>query len=316
VAGTDLERAVGVIARECLAVREGEEVLVIADTETRELGEALRDGAAAEGADAVLALMDPRATDGTEPPAAIAAAWVKADAFLAPTSRSLSHTNARNAASGAGCRGATLPGATADILGRMLTGDFGAVRARSRAVADLLDAADAAHVTCPLGTDLTFDLTERAGISDDGDLSAPGAFGNLPCGEGFIAPIGATGRMFASSLARIGIAGEPSELTLDGRLTGASGEAGARLLEMLDAPGPDGRNVAELGIGTNDRAGLTGNILEDEKILGTAHVAFGASIAIGGTVSVPIHLDCVILDATVVVGETTVVEAGRFVLDA
>ena len=56
------------------------------------------------------------------------------------------------------------------------------------------------------------------------------------------------------------------------------------------------------GSGTNDRATLTGNVLEDEKILGTVHVAFGASAGIGGTVSVPIHLDVVVLDATLQIG--------------
>jgi len=66
-------------------------------------------------------------------------------------------------------------------------------------------------------------------------------------------------------------------------------------------------------VGANDRATLTGNVLEDEKILGTAHVAFGASAAIGGTVSVPIHLDVVVLDATLEIGSTRVLDAGRFV---
>jgi leucyl aminopeptidase (aminopeptidase T) len=69
--------------------------------------------------------------------------------------------------------------------------------------------------------------------------------------------------------------------------------------------------VAELGVGTNERAGLTGNILEDEKMLGTVHVAFGASAGIGGTVSVPVHLDCVVLDATLEVDGETLLDAGR-----
>ena len=68
---------------------------------------------------------------------------------------------------------------------------------------------------------------------------------------------------------------------------------------MLTAHGKDGTSVAELGIGTNEEATLTGNVLEDEKILGTCHVAFGASAAIGGTVQVPVHLDCVVLEPTV-----------------
>ena len=72
----------------------------------------------------------------------------------------------------------------------------------------------------------------------------------------------------------------------DGRLAGAdgAGDASARFLALLDAHGPLGRNLAEIGVGTNDRARVTGNILEDEKILGTTHVAFGASAGIGGTV--------------------------------
>ena len=87
-----------------------------------------------------------------------------------------------------------------------------------------------------------------------------------------------------------------------------------RLLAALRAAGDDGPNLAELGIGTNERATLTGNILEDEKILGTVHVAFGASAGIGGTVSVPVHLDCLILEPTLHIGSTRVLDRGAFLL--
>jgi leucyl aminopeptidase (aminopeptidase T) len=49
--------------------------------------------------------------------------------------------------------------------------------------------------------------------------------------------------------------------------------------------------------------------------MGTIHVAFGASAGIGGTVSVPIHLDAVVLDATLEIDGRRVLETGRFVLD-
>jgi leucyl aminopeptidase (aminopeptidase T) len=100
----------------------------------------------------------------------------------------------------------------------------------------------------------------------------------------------------------------------DGRLAEASDEWGARWTALMDAAGTQGRNLAELGVGTNERATLTGNILEDEKMLGTVHVAFGASAGIGGTVAVPVHLDCLIADATLDVGGTRVLDGGRFVL--
>ena len=313
---TGLARAVRTVVRRCLAVAPGEDVVVVVDEPLQDVGEALRREAQAAEGDAVLAVMSPRENHGVEPPAPIAAALAACDVFIAPTSRSLSHTHARKRATDAGARGATMPTVTADMLARLMDADFDLLRARSRAVAELLSAADEARVTCPRGTDLHLDLEGREGIVDDGDLTAPGSFGNLPCGEGFIAPCGGEGTVATRSLASIGLVqGHPAHLTIEGgRLTKATGPEGERLYELLTGAGELGTNLAELGVGTNERARLTGNILEDEKMLGTVHVAFGASAGIGGTVSVPIHLDVMVTDATLVVDGTTVLDAGRYVL--
>jgi leucyl aminopeptidase (aminopeptidase T) len=312
----DLGPAVTTVITGCLGVQAGEEVLVVVDAGTRPIGEALREASAAAGADAVLAVMDERATDGTEPPRTIAAALSECDVFIAPTSRSLSHTQARKRASDVGARGATMPGVTEDMLARVMTVDFALMAARSNALAALLDTGTLAHLTCPRGSDFTIDLSGRSGIADDGDLTTRGAFGNLPCGEGFIAPAGGEGQIVASSLAPVGLSDEPATLTVtDGRIVSARAGLGPAFLERLKAHGELGTNLAELGIGTNDRARLTGNVLEDEKILGTVHVAFGASAGIGGTVSVPIHLDAVVLDASLRVDGLPVLDRGRFVLD-
>ena len=108
---------------------------------------------------------------------------------------------------------------------------------------------------------------------------------------------------------------EPVQLTIrDGHLVEASGPEGESLMELLTVHGPDATNVAELGIGTNEKAILTGNILEDEKIIGTAHVAFGASAAIGGNVQVPVHLDVVCLRPEVTVDGTPVVLEGKLLV--
>ena len=53
-------------------------------------------------------------------------------------------------------------------------------------------------------------------------------------------------------------------------------------------------NLAELGIGTNEAAKDTANILEGEKILGTCHIAFGDNKGFGGTVSAPFHRDYIV----------------------
>jgi leucyl aminopeptidase (aminopeptidase T) len=312
----DLGPAVNAVVRRCLKIQPGEDVLVVVDPATRAIGEQLRTEAAAVGADAVLAVMDEREMDGTEPARPIAAALRACDAYIAPTSRSISHTKARKRATDEGARGATMPGVTEDMLARVMAVEFDVMAARSQAVAAALTDADVAHVSCPLGTDITHELTGRHAVSDDGDLSAPGAFGNLPCGEGFIAPMSGDGRIIASSIGNLGISEEPAALTVErGHIVGAERGLGPRLLELLRAHGEPGTNVAELGVGTNDRAQLTGSVLEDEKILGSVHIAFGASAGIGGTVSVPIHLDVVILEASLELDGRAVLEAGSFVLD-
>jgi leucyl aminopeptidase (aminopeptidase T) len=312
-----LEQAVGTVVERCLRVQAGETVLVVADPDSIAIGEALLSAARAAGGDAVLTILPPNPARGTEPPAPVAAALAAADVFIAPCLPSLSHTSARKRACELGHRGATLPGVTAGMLARLMSTDFDALAARCRAVAGLLSDAGEARMTCPHGTDVRLDLRGRAAISDEGDLGAAGAFGNLPCGEGFVSPVGGEGTIATSSLGLVGLTREPVLLAVrDGRLAGAggSGDDAEQYLAMLDAHGPLGRNLAELGVGTNDRATLTGNILEDEKILGTAHIAFGASAGIGGTVTVPVHLDVVVTEPTLWIGETQVLDAGRWLL--
>src|SRR5438874_8133247 len=133
------------------------------------------------------------------------------------------------------------------MLARVMAVDFDTMAARSSAVAALLEDASEAHVSCPRGSALTLDLTGRAGIADDGDLTAPGAFGNLPCGEGFIAPAGGEGVLMASSIASLGLvpSDEPARLTVaGGRLAAAETAAGERLLELLREHGEAGTNLA------------------------------------------------------------------------
>jgi leucyl aminopeptidase (aminopeptidase T) len=315
---SDLERAITAVVRECLGVGEGEEVMVICNPATQELGERLRDEAEAAGADAILTVMAERASHAAEPPAPVAAAMREADVVLAPTVQSLSHTAARKAATEAGARIATLPGVTEEMLARVMSADMEGLRRKGKAVTERLTNAPEARITCANGSDLRLGLEGRDAIVDAGELTAPGAFGNLPCGEGFIAPVEGTaeGRLVVDgSIAEIGEVGTPVELTVaEGHLVAASGGEGKRLMELLTAGGPGGTNVAELGIGTNEKAILTGEVLEDEKILGTCHVAFGASAAIGGTVQVPVHLDCVVIRPSVTADGEAIVRDGELVV--
>jgi aminopeptidase len=311
-----LDNAVSTVIRDCLGLEPSEEVLVICNPITEELGDLFRINAQGDGGDATLAVISERDSHAAEPPQVVAAAMLAADIVLAPTIQSISHTEARKAATDAGARVASMPGVTAEMLARVMGADMRLLRRRGGELARMLGAGGEARITCPRGSDLRMGLQDRTAIVDAGQLNKRGAFGNIPCGEAFIAPVEGTGEgtlVVDGSIAGIGKVAEPVKLDVEaGNLTAASGPEGALLLNMLDEEGgPEGANLAELGIGTNEAAILTGSILEDEKILGTAHVAFGASKAIGGTVQTEVHLDCVVLEPTVEVDGETIVEGGK-----
>jgi leucyl aminopeptidase (aminopeptidase T) len=313
---SDLDRAMKSVVRDCLGVKDGEEALVVCNPVTQRLGERLREEAADVGADAVLTVITERASHAAEPPRTVAEAMAVADVVLAPTVQSLSHTAARKRASENGARCGTMPGATEDMIARVMSADMEGLRRKGHAVAEVLDKASEGHITDSNGTDLRLDLAGRDAIPDAGELTEPGAFGNLPCGEAFLSPADGSGTLVIDgSMAGVGIVDEPVELVVEGgHLTSARGGQGMTFMGLLTDHGEDGTNIAELGVGTNEKAKLTGAVLEDEKILGTIHIAFGASAGIGGTVQVPVHLDCVVMKPTLELDGETIVRDGELLV--
>ncbi len=305
--------------RDCLGVKAGEQVVVITDAGTKEVGVSLWEQAKEAGAEAILVEIIPRRVHGEEPPPVVAELMRHADVVLAPTSKSLSHTKARREANASGTRIATLPSITADIAARTLDADYPGIARLSEQVASVLSGGKRAHLTTELGTDLIMDIEGRQGEPDTGLYTEPGAFGNLPAGEAYIAPVEGTSSgvvIIDGAIAGIGLLDEPVRLVVEkGYAVRIEGGAGARQLEEMLAPfALEGRNIAELGIGTNDRARLTGIILEDEKVLGTAHLALGNNASFGGKVTVGIHLDGILTKPTLEVDGKVIMREGVLIL--
>jgi leucyl aminopeptidase (aminopeptidase T) len=297
-------------------VRAGERVLVLWSAPQAAVAAAIAAAATARGARVQRTLFD-AAEEFAEPPAEVADSMKAADAVFAVTQGSVSHTAGRRAATAAGTRIASLAGITSAMFARAVDVDYSVLTRDGDFLARMLTAAAEVHLTSESGTDLTISIVGRVGRNDDGDLRAPGAFGNLPAGEAYIAPCedGASGLVVADgSLLESGLLREPVELRLrDGVLESASGAVGAALLRTLDAAGPTGRRIAELGIGTNPAARIVGEVLEDEKVRGTVHVAFGASAGIGGTNVAAVHVDAVIRQPTLEIGGVRVLDRGRLI---
>ncbi|AZQ14796.1 aminopeptidase [Halorubrum sp. PV6] len=304
---SDLTAAAETAVEQCLDVSPGESVVVVTDDKREPIGEALYEAASAVTADATILRYPPADQHGTEPPAPVAAAMEASDAFLAPTTKSLSHTRARGRACDAGARGATLPGITESVFTTGLDADYAAIDdACDDALAAVGDA-DEIRVTSPAGTDITFELGDREWLADTGMVHAPGDFSNLPAGEVFIAPESATGTYVVDgTMMPHGLLGEGEALAFevdDGLVTSVSDEAVREELATAAASvGDAAYNLAELGIGTNVGVEeLVGSVLLDEKAAGTVHIAIGDNAGIGGDTDAPVHLDGILRDPTVYV---------------
>jgi len=313
---SDLKEAARVAVTQCLGARKGEKMLVITDEPLREIGFAFFDAGREAGCEAILCEIIPRRNSGEPPPEPIPEFWKRFDLFVAPTSRSLTHTRARKEASEAGVRGATLPGITPDTMARCLAADYQAIAERSLRLARILSAGSVARVTSQAGTDITLSIAGREGIADTGLLTQKGAFGNLPAGEAFLAPVEGTAEgviVVDGSLGDTGVLDEPITLLVkEGFVTEIRGGRKAeQVRRLLEPHGRDAFNIAELGVGTNDRARLVGNVLEDEKVMGTLHIAVGNNAFMGGRVNVPSHHDGVLLSPDLLVDGREVMRAGK-----
>jgi leucyl aminopeptidase (aminopeptidase T) len=111
----------------CLGIQAGEVVSIVtdsADPDRIEIARVFWEEARVKGAEVILAEMLPRKNSGEEPPAPIAQLMAESKVVLCPTTKSLSHTQARRIASARGARSASLPTITKEMVVRCLTADY------------------------------------------------------------------------------------------------------------------------------------------------------------------------------------------------
>lgn len=217
------------------------------------------------------------------------------NAIIALSNYSTSHTRFRDYLTRVkGVRYASMPLFEKSMLHCSMTADWKEVEARTLRLVELMRDGQTVFITSHNGTSITFSMKGREPKPDTGIITKPGSFSNLPAGEAFLAPVEGTAEgTLVLEWAPTRKLKKPVSLTVkNGRVVEASGEAefSQDLMEKIGL-NPLIGNIAELGIGTNDKAERPDNILETEKILGTVHIALGDNSSFGGKVSVPFHQD-------------------------
>jgi len=236
---------------------------------------------------------------------AVIARWQEdaVDAVVALANYSTSHTRFRDLLTRVcGARYASMPLFDVSMLEGPMNPDWKRLAARSREIASRVRKAEGVEITTGNGTRISFSIRGRKVLADTGILTRPGSFGNLPAGEVFLAPLEGTAEgKLVLDWAPTRQLESPVTLTVrKGLVESISGdEEFADQLREKVSEKAENRNIAELGIGTNERAKRPDNILESEKIMGTVHIALGDNSSFGGKVQTPFHQDFVFFKPTV-----------------
>lgn len=289
-----------------LGLQTGDRALLVFDDSTTNIAEALGAAAVKLGIEIEARQIEPTGGHGRDPDPETMSSMLRHKVVICPTRYSLTHCAAATAAREAGARIATLPGIDNNLFATGLLIDPVELRRVGQQWIDRLSSASRIRVVSPGGTDIEFGVSTYSWKNDDALIVEPGTGGNLPGGEVFIAPDKNSGEgviVFDGSIGSMDWERDksPARITVrDGRAIEFEGARGLELREILAGGGGKGFLLAEFGIGTNPELEISGNLLGDEKVRGTIHLAFGNNRGFGGDNDAPVHIDGLVLNPEII----------------
>lgn len=305
---------------QCTNVQPGESVLIVADAPMVPIAQAVAAASRERRAEPVIAIIDQRASDSTEPPKAVAEAMKASNVIFSAVSISITHTRAMKDAVAAGGRAIALTAVSEEMMLRGgLEADFDEVKVTCKAVGERMAWAKEAHITSELGTDLTFRVEGRR-VNVMPCVVEPGEFSPAPTAEVNFSPIEGTANGVIVADASIpylgiGLLRQPVRFTVrNGFIEDIEGGDPAQVATLKSAwekqADPNVYNVAEMGIGMNPKCRFTGLMLEDEGVLGSIHIGTGTNITLGGTIKAKSHYDLIMSKPTLRLDGELLIERG------
>ena len=320
---TRMAFAANMLVNQVLGLKRGETVLIVTDTDRpRIITQAIAYSAISAGGEVVVVTMEPQQIGGQEPPAAVAAAMAAVQVVINQSPYSLPHTAAVREAIKHGVRIANLRNVTEEMMVEGgITADYHQVKKVTENLARLLTEADVIRMTTPEGTDFTMRTMGRKAIAQSGFVTRPGELSGLPDGEATLAPLeGVTEGVVVSPYIadQIGQITEPFRMEITkGRITGITGGKQAMELKgILEKRDEAGYNAAsQFALGTNPACLVIPNTREVAKKLGTAHIAIGDNISLGGQSKSTFHIDFVFLNPSVYLDGKCILKDGEYRID-
>jgi leucyl aminopeptidase (aminopeptidase T) len=308
--------------RQLVRPREGEPLLIIADTSNHmELTEALLAAGLRSGADCQLMVKN-RFRQGTESrPGPVLSAAIRASRLMLSLCGGIVRAPATIEARAAGARllSTELDGIEDYAIRALLDVDQGAMIRNGERVMRLWDEATTCRVTSPQGTDVSFQLRPRRSIVGDGALSEDGEVDFFPGVQVSIAPVEETinGTIVVDASDSVQrVVGTPYVFQLrDGRVVNVEGgrEANAVRNWMQTRNDPTIYRLSHFSIGLNPQAGISGTMIEDERMLTAVDFGFGyQDPKFNGTIPLsPYHLDVMLATPTILLDHTEMSGGGK-----
>lgn len=310
------EKIVKVVVDKILGLKKGEKFLVVTDKVKEKLAREFYDYGE-EITESELIVMEPLKMHGEEPLPEVGAKMLCSEVLFLLTDKSLSHTSAVRKAIAKGARGISSPNMFEDILERCVDIDYTELEEVHEWLREILVGSEEIRVMTDLGTEVKFSVSEVHGYPEHLLKRKKGAFGNLPTGEVDSGVKRVEGKIVIDgSLPFLGLLNEEIVLEVVGGFAKIVSEnkSSLKLKKILDEVGEEAYKIAEFGIGTNPAAKVTGRVIEDEKVRGTVHFALGNDLSYGGSNDVPLHLDGVVREPTILVDGQMVMEKGKFLI--
>jgi leucyl aminopeptidase (aminopeptidase T) len=306
----------------CARVLPHEKVLLVADTpHGHEISKIMMEAASKIGVSFAAIIMKPRNFPGEEPPPFVADAMQESDVVICATSMTMFYTKARIAACKAGARIISMAGATASTFAsNAMFANFEKQAKLGKRIAASITNASRIHVTTAEGTNLELNVEGRRGYAITGLCRKRGDAQGVPDIEVYVAPIEGFSRgvlVVDASTSVTGLVKTPIVMEIKHGAVHRikDGDEVKRLIAMLRASGNrNSYRVAEFGIGLNPLAKLRGSIIEDEAVMGTAHIALGENRPLGGRNSAPIHVDFVFKRPKIELDGRLILKENRFLI--
>src|SRR3989344_8149234 len=311
----DIKKPVGILVKTCLNIKKNESVLIVTDKNKLKIAKEIEKQAKKTTDKVKLTIIPVGKVHGEEPPEEAAKEMLDYDVLICPTTMSLTHTKARVNACKNGARAVTLPGITEKVM-QIIDVDYTKMNSLTFKLKKILDKSKKIHITTKSGTDVVFSVTKRKWEPDLGIVHKKGQESNLPAGELYIAPDeGKTNGIIVIDSFKdddaVYCKPKTKVIVKNNKVVYIS-DKNCKLSKIFSTV-ENATNIAELGIGTNYKAKVIGNILQDEKCLKTIHIAFGSNFSMGGKIKTDMHIDTVLKNPTIKMDRKTIMKKGKLI---